>query len=124
MPKIRGYEVAYKHRGSWRACRRLKGQVVDEVPVAWDTDWTAGKPPSLVIWFQDPFEAKARLDAGEPFVGAVAKKRPGSASSEDINGLFEAMPTEAIPDPNRPQNGAAGGVRCSIVGVCKHADDL
>src|SRR5690349_21600943 len=95
MSKIQGYEVDYKHRGSWRAYRRFKGQIVDEVPVAWDTDWTAGKPPSLAVWFQDAFEAKARLEAGVPFVVAVAKKKPASASSKDINRLFEVMPIEA-----------------------------
>jgi hypothetical protein len=122
MPKIGDYDVAYKHRGSWRAHRRLNGQIVDEIPVAWDTDWSAGTPPSLKVWFQDRFEAKARLDEKKSFVAAVAKKRPEGASSGEIYRLFEVMPLEAIPDANRPQKGAAGGVRCAILGSADRAE--
>lgn len=124
MPMIKGYDVAYTHRGSWRAYRRVKGTLLDEVQVAWDTDWAAGNPPSLVVYFPNPLEATATMEAAVSFVVAVAKKRAGGASSKDIHGLFEVMPVELVRDQNRPQSGDAGGVRCSVLRPCEPPEDV
>jgi hypothetical protein len=32
--RIGGYDVAYTHRGSWKAYRRLGGVIIDQVPIA------------------------------------------------------------------------------------------
>jgi hypothetical protein len=60
---INGYELAYTHRGSWKATRKLKGRLVDEVPITWDKDYAKkpGAAPSLIVWFQDPMEAANHL---------------------------------------------------------------
>jgi hypothetical protein len=108
---VNGFDVAYTHRGSWKAHRRLKGTIVDEIPVAWDRDWKAGQPPSLIVWFEDPEEAAGRLAAGAEFTVAVAKKTGLSASSANINGLFKVLPIQLSPDPQ--------GVCCNVVGKCE-----
>ena len=79
----------------------LWGKTLDEVPVAWDTDFYAGKPPTLFVWFEDITEAYTRLKAGKPFVVALAEGLAGrdSSSSEKIYRLFEVAPVEVTPMP-------------------------
>ena len=119
---IRGYDVAYKSRGSWYAYRRCKGAIVDEVPVAWDRDWVKGSPPTLTVWFKNAAEMRAKLSANSPFVVAVAKRKAGSASSDDINGLFDVAPMKGVADPNRPNLGNEAGVLCTVMGPCPNAE--
>ena len=76
----------------------------------------------FTVWFEDPIEAKALVDAGRPLVVAVAQKKPGSASSNDISGLFEVMPIKLVPSPYTPNLGRAGGIVCTILGACKEAE--
>jgi hypothetical protein len=110
---INGYELAYLHRGSWKARRSVRGIVLDEIPVAWDKDWTQGKPPVLKVWFKDFGEALSLINSNQPFTVAVAKRKPGGASSEDINRLFEVKPVQALPD----QDGLHG-LLCEIIKPC------
>jgi hypothetical protein len=113
---VDGYDLSYVHRGSWKANRSYRGEVVDQVPVAWRRDYTPGKPPLLKIWFKDVNEAEQRLQTGEPFVAALAIKKPGGASATAIQRLFEVMPTEVVePDP---EMGARSGLLCSILRPC------
>jgi hypothetical protein len=120
--KIRGYDVAFTHRGSWRAYRRLRGAIVDEVPVAWNTGWKSSKPPTLTFWTKDPLEARALVESGRPFVVAVAQKKGPSVRSDDISGLFDVIATEAISSPYHPEYGSAGGVLCAVLRPCKEAE--
>lgn len=109
MVAINGYDVTYTHRASWKANRSYKGNVIDKVPVAWDRDWIKlpGKPPSLVVWFENPKEASERLSAGIQFVVAVAKKVETGSSSANIHGLFDVAPVELTADPK--------AVRCTVL---------
>jgi hypothetical protein len=101
---IDGYEVAYTHRGSWKASRTLNGVHLDDVPVAWSSDWV---PPSLTVLFKTPEEAELILSLGKPFVVAVAtKKDDGSSSSSNINGLFRVQPLSAVGE---------AGVKCEVL---------
>ncbi len=120
--KIRGYDVAFTHRGSWRAYRRLRGVIVDEVPVAWSTDWVPAKPPKLTVWTKDPLEARALVDSGRPFVVAVAQKKGNNVRSDDISGLFDVIATETISSPYHPEHRSAGGVLCNVLRPCKEAE--
>jgi hypothetical protein len=97
LAKVNGFEIAYTNRGSWKAHRSINGKVIDEIPVAWDKDYEAGAPPKLTIWFKNPREAELAFGRGS-FVSAIAKKRPDSASSEDITNLLEVKPIQLVAD--------------------------
>jgi hypothetical protein len=104
MARVGGFEVAYTHRGSWKAKRSLNGHEIDEIPVAWRSDWVE----ILAVWFKDQTEVQARIAERHPFIVALAPKRAdGSSSSEDIIGLFEVLPLEATSQGK--------GIRCSVV---------
>jgi hypothetical protein len=121
---IHGYDVGYTHRGSWKAYRRRHGHLLDEVPVAWDSDWRPGQPrPSLKVWFQDPDEAHERLKTGKSFVAALARKIAGSSSSssKNIYGLFEVIPVELhLSECGR---GLKPALFCTVVGRCGPAEN-
>lgn len=119
MVTISGYDVAYSHRGSWKATRNYKGSKIDEIPVAWDEDWMKGKPPTLKVWFKDFTEATSLFNAGNTFPVAIARKRLGSASSDDIHRLFLVKPIEALPDAEGPR----GGLLCEVVRACPRAGE-
>jgi hypothetical protein len=125
MARIDGYDVTYTHRGRWKAYRRYRGDIVDAIPIAWDLDWTAGKPPSLLVGFETIDEALERLKAGEHFDVALAKKPPREsgrkhiASSKDIYGLFKVRPMEIVPVPHR----SLPKLRCDVIERCPPAQD-
>ena len=93
MMALGSFEVAYTHRGSWKATRKIAGKTIDEVPLAWNSDWHKGNPPTVNVWFKSPEEAAFLIALGEPFVVAVARKLEGNSSSENFTGLFKVQPT-------------------------------
>ncbi len=113
---IDGFDIAYTHRGSWKANRIFRGKTVDEIPVAWKEDYRTGAPgPSLTIWFKDENEAGERLAAGIKFVAALSQKKSGGASAADILRLYEVEPLETV----APVKGTKSGLRCAVVGKCQ-----
>jgi hypothetical protein len=127
VSRINGYYVKYTRRGSWKAYRRWRGKTVDEVPVAWDTDYYPGKPPTLFVWFEDITEAYARLKAGKPFVVALAEGLAGrdSSSSDKIYRLYEVAPVEVVPMPTeRTRNGPRKWLRCTVIRDCPRPERM
>ncbi len=103
MPVLSGYDVNYSHRGSRKATRYYRGKQIDEVPVTWSNGWTKtpSEEPTLIVWFQNEQELKERLEANASFIVAVAKWVEGSASSQNLNGLFEVAPIGLTDNPKQ-----------------------
>ncbi|WAP70116.1 hypothetical protein [Jiella pelagia] len=114
VASIDGYDLAYTHRGSWKAHRIFRGKIIDEIPVAWTRDYAAGNPPSLIVWFKDENEAGNRLATKGQFVVALSEKKLGGASAKDIRRLFEVSPVETVP----ATKGTRSGLLCVVVGKC------
>ena len=111
---VDGYDIAYSRRGSWKADRSFRGEVLDQVPVAWDRDYQPGKPPFLTIWFQGLNEAADRLAAGIPFIAALATKKPDGAAARDINRLLKVSPIKIAAEFYEKRS----GLLCEVVGKC------
>lgn len=112
---IDGYEVAYTHRGSWKASMHLDGHHLADIPIAWDRDLSgreAGKQ-TLLVWFERPVEAARILETKEQFVAALSKWADGKGRTENIKGLFLVVPSSATDDPTCLLCNVLGRVRAS-----------
>lgn len=98
---VDGYEVAYTHRGSWKASMHLHGHHIADIPIAWDRDLSGRKAgeQTLLVWFEKPTEAAAILQAKDRFVAALSKWADGKGRTENIKGLFLVTPVSATDDP-------------------------
>lgn len=101
MARVDGFEVSFTHRGSWRANLLALGKDAEVIPVAWRTDMV-GK--TILVWFKTEKEADQKLAAGSRFRIAVAYKNSnGSASSNNITGIFWVTPVEKQLDDHHPK---------------------
>lgn len=118
MSLVDGFDLKFVSR-TQSAERRLRGRLVDTIPVAWAATWRSapaavdGEVPSgkaarkaprevfIEIGFQDA-DAKAAAKAKPaPFVVALAAERADGkrGSLADFRGVFEVSPTGVEPSP-------------------------
>lgn len=101
MTGVDGFEVAFTHRGSWKAALSAPSMLPDTIPVAWKSDYlrTDGQW-QLFIWFKDPEEVNSLMSAGGSFRVALAtKNEDGSTASKNIIGVFWVTPVSKSPSP-------------------------
>jgi hypothetical protein len=96
---VDGYDLTFTSRRSWKAHRRVRGRLIDVVPVT----WTKGRRQDPVskeifqeVWYQDPSEMAARLSDPTPFVVALATAKDYNVlphAFHEFRGLFEVVAT-------------------------------
>ena len=70
---VNGYSLAYTSRRGWKANLRLRGKLVDTVPVTWTKGRRQrGREEFLKVWIGNAEERLAYSKRTEPFVVAVA----------------------------------------------------
>ena len=98
MPhSVDGFEVTFTSRRSWKANLRLRGTLIDKVPVTWTKGrWQAGSDLFQEVWFQDADELEAHRISTRPFKVALAIAKDYSEHPhqfEEFRGIFEVQAT-------------------------------
>jgi hypothetical protein len=92
---VDGFDLTFTSRTSWKATRRLRGKVIDIVPVTW-TKGLRQPGPTLEVWYRNPEERQGARQSREPFVVAVARAKDYSAlphEFEQFTALFRVVAT-------------------------------
>ena len=98
MAKVDGFHIQFTHRGSWKADLLAPGKEVEVIPVTWTKDWDR-KKGTVFVWLKKLEDAHHYAALANGFRIAVAIKEGGSASSENIIGIFWVTPISASEDP-------------------------
>ena len=72
---VDGFDLKFTSRTSWKAERRLHGQLLDVIPVTWTKGFKREKisgDTTLTVWFQKPSDLEYRQSSRDPFVVALA----------------------------------------------------
>lgn len=117
MSLVDGFDLKYLSR-TQSAERRLHGQLIDTIPVAWVASWRSAPVPDdamaagkaarktarevfIEISFPDAAAMAAQKAKPAPFVVALAEARSEGkrGSLADFRGVFEVSPTGVDPSP-------------------------
>lgn len=113
MAKVDGFHVQFTHRGSWKADLLAPGKEAEVIPVTWTKDWHRDEG-TVFVWLKKPEEVEDYASRITGFKIAVAIKEGGSASSNNIIGIFWVDPIAPSDDPR--------GVLCKMKKRLKPAD--
>jgi len=73
-----------------------------DVPVAWDVDWKAGKPPSIVIHFEREADGRAALTRDSLLIGLARKDIVrGEVRARVLQGVYVVRPIRESSAPPR-----------------------
>ena len=114
MAKVDGFNIAFTHRGSWKADLLAPGKEVEIVPVTWTKDWDRQKG-TVFVWLKKPEDVDHYMGLSKGFRIAIAiRDASRSASSNDIIGIFAVEPLTRSDDPR--------GITCKLIKRLKPAD--
>jgi hypothetical protein len=94
-----GFDMAFTHRGSWKANISRLGKVIETVPVTWTKGWIVDKASKVIcleVWYQDSEELRARAADPTPFNVALGLAHDYYAfphSFKSYKGPFEIQAT-------------------------------
>jgi hypothetical protein len=94
---VDGFDLRFTGRTSWKAERRLRGKLIDVVPVTWTKGWLkTPKGVFIQVWFRNETDLLEYNSRPEPFVIAVAKAKNYNRfphEFEQFTALFQVKAT-------------------------------